>query len=515
MDVQRRNFTPQTLSSVPFSQAGPSISPAIAQNLQGLFGGMSPFGGALSDAFRSADRNIFDGIRNAVGGGAGRLLNNPAIQSALGSFNPMQLLNQARTAAHDMGGTRTLSSRELSASRGERSFVDRGINAAFGQGGPGMNLVNPNNMQHREYNVSAGTQNRLNAAGQRLDQVGKFMTQADKLASKFGIDTTLYQRQGQVSATRTLAGDVNGPTFVGANASAQGSVRVGLGGLEAQGRAEAGIEARTGASGRVEGRYGVAEGSVSAQASAKASADGRVTIGPNGLVAEGNLYAGVSASAEASGRLESKPFATIGGVPMTVSAEGRAKVEAGAYAYANARAQATWNPPTVAVNAKAGAFAGARATAEGSVGVGPLKATGRAEAWAGIGAEANLDVGYKNGKLSLDFGIGAALGIGAKFGGKIEVDVGAIGRAVEGVAKDVAKGLDVNNDGKIDAADAGAAVSKAGSAIASGAKAVGSAVASGAKAVGNAVASGAKAVGSAVSGAVSSIGSFVKSISIF
>ena len=485
----RRNPSPSLSSLGGFGPVSVAGAMNAARTLQtAAQSTMGPFT-ATQDSFRQSGTSLFDSLRQAFAGAGGRMLSNPAVQSALGSFNPMGLLQSARGAAQQMGGTRTLGARELAGSRGDRSFVDNGINAAFGRGPTGMNLVDPSKMQHREYQVSEGTQQRLSSAGQSMDRLGKFMTQADSLASKFGINTTLYQKSGSVSTSKTLAGDPNGPNFVGATASATGSVKVGLTGAEATGHAEAGIEARAGTSGRVEGRYGVAEGSASAQISAKATADGSVKLGPNGLTAEGHLYAGISASAEASGRLESKPIATIGGQPITLSAEGKAKVEAGAYAYADATAQATWNPPALAVNAKAGAFAGARASAEGSVGLGPVKATGRAEAWAGIGAEANLDVGYHDGKLSLDFGAGAALGVGFKLGGKVELDVGAIGKMAEGVAKDVGHAVehvaeDVGKTVEHVAQDVGKTVT---SAVDSGVKAVGSAVESGVKAVGSAV----------------------------
>lgn len=73
---------------------------------------------------------------------------------------------------------------------------------------------------------------------------------------------------------------------------------------------------------------------------------------------------------------------------------------------------------------KTTAFAGARAGVEGKAGVGPFRATGRAEGWAGVGAGAKLDTGYKDGKLKLDFGVGAALGVGGKLKVGVEVDVG-------------------------------------------------------------------------------------------
>jgi hypothetical protein len=321
----------------------------------------------------------------------------------------------------------------------DRAWVDGNIDAAF-LGKPGdLGLVDPGKLTHGEWTVSDAAKSQIDAFGRNAAQVGSMLGQVESWAKQLGIDTTLYRASGQSSSSTTLAGDVNGPSYVGAYTKSQGEVRVGLTGLEASGSAEAGLEARAGVAGKTEGRYGAAEGYAKVSVHAKASADGTVKIGPNGLDMQGNLYAGVAVRAEAGGRLESKPFVTLGGVPMTLSAEGKVTADAGAYASANLKASATWSPPQAVVQAEAGAFAGARVGAEGTIMAGPVGVKGRAEAWAGVGVEAHLNAGYKDGKLSLDFGLGAALGVGGKLSGGVEIDVGKIGQMAEGVAKDAEK----------------------------------------------------------------------------
>ena len=64
----------------------------------------------------------------------------------------------------------------------------------------------------------------------------------------------------------------------------------------------------------------------------------------------------------------------------------------------------------------AGAFDGANASLSGKIGAGELgDVHGDIKAWAGIGAKAEFDVGFKNGKLSADWGLGLALGAGAEW----------------------------------------------------------------------------------------------------
>ncbi|CAM4524254.1 hypothetical protein [Corallococcus exiguus] len=87
------------------------------------------------------------------------------------------------------------------------------------------------------------------------------------------------------------------------------------------------------------------------------------------------------------------------------------------------------------------AFAGARASAEVTQEIGPATVTAGAEAFAGIGVEFEANVGLKDGKLSANFDVGAALGIGASVEFGFSVDVGKVGdaakAAVEGVGNAV------------------------------------------------------------------------------
>ena len=68
---------------------------------------------------------------------------------------------------------------------------------------------------------------------------------------------------------------------------------------------------------------------------------------------------------------------------------------------------------------------------------GPATATVGAEAFAGIGAEFEANVGLQDGKLSANFDVGAALGIGASVEFGVELDVG---KAVDTV-KDIGGGI--------------------------------------------------------------------------
>ncbi|WP_158623967.1 hypothetical protein [Corallococcus llansteffanensis] len=90
------------------------------------------------------------------------------------------------------------------------------------------------------------------------------------------------------------------------------------------------------------------------------------------------------------------------------------------------------------------AFAGARASAEVSQDIGPATVTAGAEAFAGIGVEFEANVGLKDGKLSANFDVGAALGIGASIEFGFSVDVGKVGDAVKNVGegiKNVGEGI--------------------------------------------------------------------------
>ena len=46
-----------------------------------------------------------------------------------------------------------------------------------------------------------------------------------------------------------------------------------------------------------------------------------------------------------------------------------------------------------------------------------------AEGWAGAGVAADADIGYHDGEITVDFGVGAALGLGGKVHGGFTIDI--------------------------------------------------------------------------------------------
>jgi hypothetical protein len=127
------------------------------------------------------------------------------------------------------------------------------------------------------------------------------------------------------------------------------------------------------------------------------------------------------------------------------------------------------------VQVGASGFAGASATVQGSESLGNVASVnGSASGYVGVGAKGDIDVGYKDGELNFNFGLGFAWGIGYSLNFGFSVNVGAI---ADGAYHEVG--------------DAG--------------KWVGNEVGDAGKAVGNAVGDAAKDVGNAVGDAVSDI----------
>ncbi len=84
------------------------------------------------------------------------------------------------------------------------------------------------------------------------------------------------------------------------------------------------------------------------------------------------------------------------------------------------------------------AFAGASATIQGEAALGDLAAVrGEATAWAGIGAKSELDVGFEDGKLNFDMGLGAALGVGFELDWGFTVDFGEVGEVLYDVGTEI------------------------------------------------------------------------------
>ncbi len=489
----------------------------------------------LRDSFKTGDVNKFkklEGLLQAARKKGEKLLKSnefvklfsPDRQAALKTARG--LVDRAKTEAKKMvnkklsgwDGSLASASKKTSSGKGN-AWVSGGISGAQ-QGKPHDMKIKDSRSGGREYAVAKKTQDRLSSAGGKLSQAGAKLQQLDAAAKKLGIDTTIAKGEAKTGGSKVLAQTKDGKGKVTLDTSASGSYQVGLSGASAQGQAGVGVTASYGDSAKTTGKYGTAEASYKAQASAKASADGKVSLSANGLEATANAYVGVSASVEGTAKVESKPLVKIGGVDVKANASVTGKVEAGAYAYANATAKVTGNPPTAVVQAKAGAFAGAKATATGKVGVGPFSASVTGEAWAGAGAEAHVEAGYKNGKLSLSWGAGAAVGYGAGLSGKVEVDVKQLGKMAEGVVDQVGdaakKALDTDGDGKLTLNDAKVAGQKIERAVEKtvdrATRTVRDAASSAAKAAGSAAKAVVNTAGKAVERAGSAIKSFGKKL---
>ncbi|TMR08951.1 hypothetical protein ETD86_45595 [Nonomuraea turkmeniaca] len=115
---------------------------------------------------------------------------------------------------------------------------------------------------------------------------------------------------------------------------------------------------------------------------------------------------------------------------------------------ASAGGEVSAGPGGVRVRAEAGAFAGVKAGVDGSVEVAGVKPSAGLEGQAGVSASAGVDFGFHDGKLKLAASVGAALGLGGKVTGGMEIDVGKLAggagdaaNAVAGGAGDAAKAV--------------------------------------------------------------------------
>jgi hypothetical protein len=119
---------------------------------------------------------------------------------------------------------------------------------------------------------------------------------------------------------------------------------------------------------------------------------------------------------------------------------GEASAQVGAAVGGNA--EVTFNPlgGDVAATVGADGFLGARVGAEVSHTAGPLGASAGIEGFAGVGAELEVDFGLKDGTLSAQFDIGAALILGGSLEFGVSVDAAAIGNSVVDGAKSLFSG---------------------------------------------------------------------------
>ncbi|MCB9641045.1 MAG: hypothetical protein H6728_12210 [Myxococcales bacterium] len=345
----------------------------------------------------------------------------------------------------------------------------------------------------------------------RADMMNRAQNIGNFAANNLGLRSTA---EGSIGGQTQAALIDNGQTFVGARAqaTAEGSASIGADGLHAQGNAEAraGLYAET--QGQITGDYGTLAGSAGARAEVYAQAEGSASLDLNGLNVQGGARIGAEVSADVHGSYTTPPV-TIGGVDMTAGVDANARVAAQAEASATGRVQITGNPPTAIIEGEVGASAVVKAEADATIHAGPFSVTGSAYASAGAEARAHGSIGFDDGKLTISGGLGAALGIGAGADVAITVDVGAIGDAAVGLARQageaVVDGLDANNNGRLDIGDAVAIGENAIGAVRDGAQAVGNAIGDGVEAVGNAVSNGARAVGNAISDAGNAVGNAI------
>jgi hypothetical protein len=94
------------------------------------------------------------------------------------------------------------------------------------------------------------------------------------------------------------------------------------------------------------------------------------------------------------------------------------------------------------VQVGASGFAGASATVQGSERLGDVASVnGSASGYVGVGAKGDVDVGYKDGELNFNFGLGFAWGIGYSLNFGFSVNVGAIADGAYNEAGDAGKAV--------------------------------------------------------------------------
>jgi hypothetical protein len=518
----RPQIRPQTTSAPSTTQAAQRTqAPAAPAQAASSSAVAAP----RQDGFRATISNMFNTARSAVTQGQQayqRLSQNPIAQQALGHLNPSGLINQAQTWAQNQVNQRLsgwdghIAGGSASGSRGTLNAgqIGQGLDAARAGQGPPAGLIPTTERASGERQVSQGTQDRLNAAGQRYNQIAHGAQQLANLAERAGIHLPSYDRTATVSDQRTLASSADGRHTVTAGGQATGSVHAGADGLRAEGNASYGVTASSRGDVSTTGRYGTASAGYNATATAGASASGRATLDANGLNVQAGAQVGVSASVDAQARVESNTLMTIGGQPIRANAQVNGHAEVGASASASGSAQVSPGPPpTFTAEGRAGAFAGARASVDGTIGVGPFSVTGHAEGQAGAGAEASAHAGYDHGRLHFGVHAGAALGLGGNLGFDVNVNVDQLRGMAQHAIGDVANAArQAISDpvGTLNRAEH--AVQGAATTVEHAATQAASTVRNAATTVANAASSAASTVSNAASHAASRVGSFIRSL---
>jgi hypothetical protein len=171
--------------------------------------------------------------------------------------------------------------------------------------------------------------------------------------------------------------------------------------------------------------YQPAPGSTESTDRGVVDGDASLTMTKDGAV----LAAGLSATA--IGTHSATKFAGPGGT----SGELDASTRIGADASASARI----GPGGGSVGAQA--MAGVSVGVDGAIGNDSVRVRGHAEAVGGIGGEIHGDARIEGGTLRIGYKAGLALGIGAKLGGGVDVDVSGAQHAAEQARTNVAHWL--------------------------------------------------------------------------
>jgi hypothetical protein len=181
------------------------------------------------------------------------------------------------------------------------------------------------------------------------------------------------------------------------------------------------------------------QGSVDAHinAGAEAYAKSQGTLTSDGLQASAEVGARAGVEVETNANVNST--AQVGDHTVEANAQGNARAAAEVSAQGTGELNATAD--NIGVKGEGDAFAGARASADGSADFGMNgekfgEAGGQAEAWAGIGAKGTFDAGYNDGKLSFNYGVGAALGVGTYMEGTVKFNPEAMSQTAINAVED-------------------------------------------------------------------------------
>lgn len=139
---------------------------------------------------------------------------------------------------------------------------------------------------------------------------------------------------------------------------------------------------------------------------------------------EGEAFVGGAVSVDAA----YQSALTLAAIDTSIGTTGEGNADAMAGAGASGQADIGLSSDDPHLELQGEAFAGSRASADASAGLTVngetiAEVNGSVESQAGVGASGKLDVGYENGELQFEMGVGLALGIGAKveIGGSIDV----------------------------------------------------------------------------------------------